>query len=644
MDNIASILTNKVIVDFTPDGYKKLNAKYDFFRISNDGYVSIANSFLDRAECLDGVIAVKYAGYTQCPDDDDKEPKHSVCFIMAERGSIDKSLLIKDVSEKSVRIEKISAENVQSGNGNFYMLAGLLMNGIPGLESEQYFGEQFFNTSGHLYIKAKDPRHPDKEHGDPDKELVMLEICIDKNGYIEAPVRTFSSDLLKDKIIYRSKNHPDFYSYTGYTFDKRFNILRRYRKEDKGKRRYILRSAGSKRHTHTFLDLSNDVSLSLSKSDIISEFIKRYNRIYHDISEIRLEESEGWVKLRSKISSADKTKQLIDMITHKKLPMVGIQNISCDQGFTEEVKEILYSYGYGEDRIVDEVPWMQSILPCISIIPHDYEYYEKHKEENDPYKIVSGKPIQHIISDKDSGYFRKDGAIRKDSLRQAVKTCIISLLIKQDIMDKRISLYNWNSLGFADTVKFYKAFCDPEDEHYAVEVSISKIGNIHFKKLSEDECYDTYEDIGYSLFSESSDLMFNDGCGNIIEIHTTGIYTMPRTDKIHTLLRNDSSKDGPRSNKHVDLIDGVTDIGYKVCDDGLYYFVGLTRYGMDRNVQNRCRIRKASLVKGDSFESFIRIIPSMMNVFASVGKLYQYPFPARYINEYNDMIEHGTKI
>ena len=88
----------------------------------------------------------------------------------------------------------------------------------------------------------------------------------------------------------------------------------------------------------------------------------------------------------------------------------------------------------------------------------------------------------------------------------------------------------------------------------------------------------------------------------------------------------------------------MTDIGYKVCDDGLYYFVGLTRYGMGRNVQNRCRIRKASLVKGDSFESFIRIIPSMMNVFASVGKLYQYPFPARYINEYNDMIEHGTKI
>lgn len=627
--------------------FEKLNEKYDFFKITNRGPISTANSFLDRAECTPHVLSVKFCGYLSTPDDDSDDSSGSnntaVCFIMAEKNKISRIMFTDSVSEKNVSCEHISAEKVSFNDNDSSTLLNLLLNGIPRLESEYFTGDRFFNTSGHLYILRKD------EEDKMERMLVTLDISIDKNMNISANVSTFTSDLLMDKIKY-NKRHPDFYSYTRYVYDDSGETMRRWKDSDDGKRQYIARSPMFSRNTYKFLDMAGSDSLLKSKAGVITEIIKRYNFCYKGISEVQLLSIQRCNKTYIDESASKSTKKVISDIIKNKIPVIGIQDLCGNEAFANGVKTVLQSLGYDEKHIQPVVPWLDSPLQCITIIPHGKEYYEEHKDEIDLYEQKKTQPAQHIVADpKDPcGYFTKNGELRKNALSTAIPACLSSLAIKTDIQDGKISMYDWRSLLLDNTVRFYRPFFttvttgDKKEKvfEYVVEMTIQPDGKCAFQKLYEDSLI---SDIFLSslsdwCFSRDVDCMIYEG-NNIYAIRKdTGLFTVPKVEDMNKLFKTVSSF---RSEHYRDegVISEVSDVGYFYLNDELYYYVGQVGKGINSNVQNACRIRKIELLSGD-YSGFLNLIPSMINVFSSIGKLYPLPFPVRYILEYDDFTRH----
>lgn len=255
---------------------------------------------------------------------------------------------------------------------------------------------------------------------------------------------------------------------------------------------------------------------------------------------------------------------------------------------------------------------------------HNAEYYNG---VNDPYaEVYDGAVVQHITFENFS-----------DNSEFALATVVHEIIIKKDIEEGRITLFDWKKLGFDGEVSF------------GMETEIDEVKRYFFIKVNPDGTFEIQEQ-ELSLFevNEYSEMaeIFEQGrtetervkCvirfadGNINVIKDSGLFTIPEIVKIAKLLEGGDNKLRGQERRE-ELLASLLDIKLYEENGTYYYFVGTIGEGMRQKISRAAVIRKVEGYKGADL-CFDRLLPLMNVLFIHNGQLTVIPFPFKYLREY----------
>ena len=256
---------------------------------------------------------------------------------------------------------------------------------------------------------------------------------------------------------------------------------------------------------------------------------------------------------------------------------------------------------------------------------HNKDYYEK--TQNDPHQDnISEYAVQHITFE--------DFA---HNSRFAISTVIHELIIKEDIRNGIISLFDWEELGFSNDISFGISKKSECPRYFFM--TIKPNGSFFFSEQK----MDLFEMNEYSTCAEIFDndkliegiIKYCDE--DILAIRNSGLSTLPEFEELkselnsgNTALRNKDSRD--------EYLTSVTEIRKYHLDNKDYYYVGICGSGMKPSIQNSAIIRTVEQKKTGNAD-FSRLLPLMNVSFVRNGQLTVIPFPFKYLREYITMIE-----
>lgn len=259
---------------------------------------------------------------------------------------------------------------------------------------------------------------------------------------------------------------------------------------------------------------------------------------------------------------------------------------------------------------------------------HNKSYYEGDKDPHD--EIFPNCSVQHVTIED-----------MYDLRESALNTIVHEMLIKQDIVNKEVTLYDWKQLNYKNSWTFGIMTDNKEtktSKYLFMTVSIDGKFEIYERKLDLLEI-DEYSDMVQIFDSKSKSnqkaigIIKNDK-GEINIIKETGLYSIPEIENLrqeliegNTHLRN--------KEKREQLLSACLDIKYFVNENSHYYFVGTIGNGMRTTINNSCNIRNISPYK-NSTVFFKELLPLMNVSFVRNGRLTIIPFPFKYLREYEN--------
>ena len=252
------------------------------------------------------------------------------------------------------------------------------------------------------------------------------------------------------------------------------------------------------------------------------------------------------------------------------------------------------------------------------VVIHEKDFYEN----DDPYQNrFPGCVIQHVTIEE----FNKD-------IKHSIRTVMNEMLIKQDIINGKISMYDWEKLGVLDNMLFItKEIVDDEKYYKILEVSPS--GKLKYVQKQDFDSIDEYTKyLDYFFIDEEIDnvVVHPDG---VVSIWDTGWFTVPNINEINQYLREGNTKIKGKE-KRTELYEAITDIKSFIQDDGNYYYVGVIGDGMQSAVATSSHIRKYEVLSGNpDLNLFLEL---MDNQFVRNGQLTVLPFPFKYLNEIDE--------
>ena len=247
--------------------------------------------------------------------------------------------------------------------------------------------------------------------------------------------------------------------------------------------------------------------------------------------------------------------------------------------------------------------------------------------EEDPYKVkYRGYAIQHITFEDFMG-----------SADFALSTVIHELLIKNDICNGKITLFDWKKLGIKENIVFGIKIKDEDVNRYFF-MEVKPDGSFAFKEQALNlfelnkytECVNIFED------NSSVCGIIKKANGNINFISDTELITIPEISDLNKELSDGNTRLRSKI-KRDELLSSILDI--KMFGDAAakYYFVGTIGSGMRTKVVTAANIRKISPYKG-SLLMFEELLPLMNVTFVHNGQLTVIPFPFKYLREYIKII------
>ena len=255
---------------------------------------------------------------------------------------------------------------------------------------------------------------------------------------------------------------------------------------------------------------------------------------------------------------------------------------------------------------------------------HNKEYYEGINDPHD--KVYADVAVQHIKFE--------DFA---DSSEFAIDTVMHEIIIKKDLQEGVISLFDWTSLGIKENIFF------------GTEVEIEEVNRYFFMKISPDgsftireqeltlfemneysECVEIFENARTNGEVVKGIIKTESGIINVIK--DSKLFTLPEMDNIKEWLMSGDNKLRGKDRRE-ELLSSCLDI--KLYKEGVcqYYYVGTIGEGMRVNIQRAAVIRK---IEGhnDSPIIFEQLLPLMGVTFVHNGQLTVIPFPFKYLREY----------
>lgn len=581
--------------------YKGLDQKFDIFMVStSDKYFKKGVDILDVPLLENNVLALKFSfGRT--------------FWVLMKKGTNNIALL-KSVLKNADGAEKVTISQQKSAEVYKDTLLQLFLNSLGTSESKYL---RFNNLTGHLYcFHPKWTKYSKRGTEATVMKIPTLEISISRQCELVMSVHTFSNILLRNRMTFGSKK---FEEYPQYIMTGK-NILRRKLESDDVPS-FIMRQTDNNRIEIPFLDIQNIEKFSESKMGILNNILNEFNKKFNGFIKIRLQEKEDYIALDYDSSIAkENIRRISKSLSKKSLKIIDCIDNEYSKVFCDEIVELIKNK-YGVD--VCRGRNISSKHYNIRVI-HNKEYYGG---ENDPHDLLfTDRIVQHITLED---FY--------DCRESAVKTIINELLIKEDISNRKISLFDWKSLDYQSNWTF------------GVKVDINKISRYIFMTVHSDGTFEfseqelnLFEMNEYSKLVEIFDtksenngkvfgIIKNDN-EEINVIYNTDLFTIPEIDKLYNELSNGNTYLRNKG-KRTQLLSACLDIKYFIQDNKYFYFVGTIGNGMKATINASCKMKKIESY-GDSSIFFEKLLPLMNVTFVRNGQLTMYPFPFKYLREY----------
>ena len=211
------------------------------------------------------------------------------------------------------------------------------------------------------------------------------------------------------------------------------------------------------------------------------------------------------------------------------------------------------------------------------------------------------------------------------------------LLIKKDLEEGKITLFDWSALGYEQDVLFgMESEKDGINRYFFMRIKTDGAFTIQEKEntLFEIDEYSAYVDIFEEAKTRGENIKgiirTEDGMINVIK--DSGMFTLPEIDEILAHLSEGDNKLRGKERRE-ELLQSCLDI--KLFEEGgnQYYFVGTIGEGMRWNIQRASVVRKIEGYHGAPL-MFEQLLPLMKVSFVRNGQLMVVPFPFKYLREY----------
>lgn len=588
------IKTNQLQVDID---FAALDQKYDVFGVeTTDRYFERGAYILDVPLLCNNVQSVYF--------DSGKR-----FYVLIQKDPSNKAHL-KKVLHDTEGVDHITMEQCSASTVGQRAILSLLLNAIGSYDLEFL---QFNNLTGHLYCFH--PKWMKRSGRGNDSRIVKipcLELSITDELRLSMSVRTFTSELLKSKIVFKKRK---FEQYPKYTLAAN-NTLRRRLSTDTDKC-FIPRQTQGDKTEIPFLDIQNREKFETSKMGIVKTVLDLFNKKYEGLCRLQFQIIDEYVSASSPRALVRENKKVVQHLLENK--RIRVVDYICDDysaRFCEDIRTILKEK-YGVSAVIGKRVAKDQLNLCVI---HDAEYYNGN---DDPHaKPHDGYTVQHITLENFKG-----------SADAAISTVVHELLIKHDIEIGRISLFDWDSIGIHNEISFgMRATIDEEERYFFMKIKPD--GSFGFEEQKMDLfVFNEYTDC-VNIFTDAKDVagIIRYSNGDINIIRETSWFTLPEIEKIHEELSAGNTRLRGKAPRQ-ELLAAITDIKLFDQDKRKYYFVGIIGEGMRTNVAHAANIRMFEPYR-NAILKFEYLLPLMNVTFVRNGQLTVMPFPFKYLREY----------
>ncbi len=660
----GTVFTNEVRFQFRPD---VLEAQYDVFQVE-----CRENSFQYGSRMFDSQLLNKGICSLVCRHEEHRPM--NVFYVLMNTDAGNRYALRKTLSpleqSEDIAIQDVTFQELCGRDPS--LVAQLLLNTLG-----SYTGSlRTSNLTGHFYCFCT-------EWFDQGKDgfifrIPTLEIRFTPDNLLLLKVQTFTNSRLRKYITFEKRK---FEEYPKYVLSK--DTLRRKLNEEK-EVYFIPREMDGYRSTIPFLNVEKQKEFHISKVGVLHDVLERFQRKFGDAAVISFVSVENYFSadVRSGHSQMETLRPMVRAYFDR-IPLQvvdGVQGVAEGAGRKSKntlAKEALAEWGdtdspedQKEDKkkgtMRDSRHWCEEFVQALkeeysADVPigtkldpnvmnvqliHNRAYYQDNPDADPHNQVPDGVVVQHITLE-DLKPFKTN--------KSEVRAIIQNLLVKQDLKDGKIQLYDWSSLNLPGDMEFLYCQLDEREDEQDGESDGSEEAD-HRKKEWEkryfcmkiapdgtfrisEETFDVFHPGVYQdclqIFEDDEDrlvkgiIRFPDGDVNVIR--DTPLFTLPNLDEI--ACRIDAGDAHLRRIGNREMLDAVTDINSFERDGMLYYYVGVIGRGMRDNVQNAARVRELSCAQGSQLH--FHLIKNLMNViFVRNGQLTVYPFPFKYLREY----------
>ena len=591
------IKTNHLIYNIDFD---RLASLYDFFEVTTSKeYIKSGPYILDAPAVCDRICAVLFT-----------QGKHF--YVMMNSANTNRTVLHQALDSceggDSISFSKIDATTIDAGS-----LLQLLMNGIGNSTNSIL---KFNNLTGHLFCY-----HPEwiKRGKKGNEEVIWkvpcLEIKITKDCNLLLNVRTFSSEQLKNQISFKKKS---FSEYPKYVISLNKTMCRKLKGNSNPS--FILRQTDGAKTEIPFLDIQNYEKFTQSKMGVLAEVFNQFNERYKGVCHIEFDQIEDYNSIEHSKKDDRISNQVIEeYLRSNSIKIIDKIDDQYSREFCKQIQTLLESR-YG---ICVNIGKRVDKTALNIVVIHNVSYYidapDPHNEN------FSGAVVQHVTFEdfsENSGF--------------ALDTVVHELLIKEDIKNNRISLYDWPSLNIGEILFGTSAEIDGGTRYFFMRIQndgqfemIEQKFDL-FETNEYSQCVQIYEDA--KTAGENVKGIIRDNLGNINVIKDTGWFTIPEIFDIMNELKSGNTKLRGRE-KRRELLSAVLDIKEFDENGEKRYFVNDIGEGMRCTVHHASNIRKIDKI-GQSIDLFSQLLPLMDVTFIRNGQLTVVPFPFKYLREF----------
>lgn len=403
------MLTNKIKVNYN---MKNIDADFDIFKVEK------ANKDYYRCNILDSAVFEFKAAAVQWVFG-------ATALVLFRKGEVTEQQFKDSIRKeyKDVKIQKIDVLDSDECSANFYyenrLLAQLLMNSM---RTPTHNGFTYHNLTGKLLYHDPSWIYKDKKTGEV-KFIRFLEVAIAPGMYLNLDHKTF--------------RRCDSESAGMYVMDPKTGEFRKKLKTDTN---IVSYKQGSLSHNHfriNNIDMTDYAHFIKSKMGIMEQFLRDVKEKLPKYISIELAEREDVQTFN--ISNLEKKgiseSEYGEMLRKRGVVIVDEIHSEKSNRIAEVLKHELHLH-YDAEAVIGQ---LSKDAYNIRII-HNEEFYTEN-EISDPHNDdLKGYIVQHVTEEAEN--FEDSGKIAP-----AIKKIIQELIIKGDVRETYISIFDWKRLG-----------------------------------------------------------------------------------------------------------------------------------------------------------------------------------------------------